>query len=414
MFLFSFSSAEFIEELEVLVVDSNNRSMEGVAVWTNYQINSIKGYVTTNKQYTSSRGIVNLRLINNEFQEKLTKTEYTLYLEYMGQQQSHVVDAKSGRRSRTYFFDINRATIRVFDEYKGGIITNVTILDVTKETASNGYAVFNLPDGEYEVIVDFAGSKQNFPFVMEGDTLVEIPLTEYTLDVKLVDDKNSPLNGTIKLVGKTWDVLNGEKTIKFTAIPPVTIEGFSHSKSIVKEVDPKLIKEVVLPIDFHGPEISGISYKKTNRGYELALSISDTGMYATGIDTKINPPIVRYSVTSEDDKSMERTLNLLSSGADRYTITLTDIPDNAVVDYEIWASDLSSNEVSYSDSFLAVPQQPQVPQEPTTPVEPSTSDWELGEVFKWILIGLGVIVFILIVYAVIKLKKEMRDDKQKL
>ncbi len=414
IFLFSISSAAFIEELEVLVVDSNNRSMEGVAVWTNYQLNSIKGYVTTNKQYTNSRGIVNLKLTNTEFQEKLTKTEYTLFLEYMGQEQSHTVDAESGRRGRTYYFDINRATIRVFDEYKGGIKTNVTILDVTKETASNGYAVYNLPDGEYEIIVDFQGSKQTHPFIMEGDTLVEIPLTEYELDIELVDDKGSYLNGSVKAAGKTWTVDNGKANIKFVAIPPVLIEGIYEGRVVSKEVDPKLVNEVVLPIDLNGPEISGISQKRTNNGYELSLSISDTGKYATGVDTKISPPIVRYSVTKEEQKSQERTLNLLAATGERYSISLTDISDNAVVDYEIWAKDLSGNEVSYSDSFLAVPNQqdPEQPSDDPQIIGPdSPEDLELGEVFKWILIGLGVVVLILIGYAVIKLKSEMREDR---
>jgi len=412
IFLFSISSAAFIEELEVLVIDSNDRSMEEVAVWTNYQINSIKGYVTTNKQYTNQYGIVNLKLINNEFQEKLTKTEYTLFLEYMGQQQSHILDAKSGRRSRTFSFDINRATIRVYDIYKGGIKSNVTILDQTRETSNTGYAVFNLPDGDYQIVVDHSGSKQVFPFEMKGDTLVEIPLTEFDISILLLDDKGNPLNGTVKLIGETHSVLNGKKTLKITAIPPILIEGFSGSKEVSKEFDPKITNEVVLPIDINPPEITGVTYKKNIRGYELSVSILDTGIYATGLDTQINPPLIIYSMTTAGEKTPERTLNLLPSGSDRFTITLTDISEDSVIDYEIWASDLSSNTASYTDTFLAGSEQqgPTIPM-PIPDTKPEQSELELGEVFKWILIGLGVVVLILIVYAVIKLKSEMKEEK---
>jgi len=415
VFLIGVPFAEFIEELDVLVVDSNNRSMEGVSVWTNYQLNSIKGYVTTNKQYTGQDGIVHLKLINNEYQESLTKTDYTLFVEYMGEQQSHTVDVESGRRSRTYYINISQATIRVFDEYKGGLKANVTILDVTKETGDSGFVFFNLPGGEYGVIVNYANSVQKYPLLMEGDTLIEVPLTEYSLNVSLVDDKGSSLNGTIKVAEKTWDVYNGKVKIKFTAIPPVLIEGMADNNAVAKEINPKLVKEVIISIDTHEPEISGVTQTKTSSGYDLSLIISDTGTYATGVDTKINPPTLKYTITDKEEKGQERTLNLLNSNGDQYKISLTNIPENAVVDYEVLASDLSSNKVSYSNSFLASPpiQPIEKPKQNTTVIGPdSPGDLEIGEVFKWILIGLGFIVGILILYAVFKLKTEMKEENK--
>jgi hypothetical protein len=388
--------------------------MEGVAVWTNYQLNSIKGFVTTNKQYTDKYGIVNLKLTNTEYQESLTETEYTLFVEYMGEQQSHKIDAESGRRSRTYYINISQVTIRVFDEYKGGLKANVTILNTTKATGSGGFTFFNLPKGDYEAIIDYTNSNETYQFTMEGeDILIEIPLTEYELNVSFVDDKGNPLDGIIKVADKTKEVENGFVNIKFTAIPPIIIEGTAENKVVTKEIDPKLVKITTLSFDIHGPEISGVSQVKTDKGYDLVFNIEDTGQFATGVDTKINPPKFSYYIIKNEQKGQEKVLTLLKDGETQYRVTLTDITDDSVINYEITATDLNANEVKYSNSFLATaPIGPVIQNQSKPDPDPIVrEEWSLSEVFKWVLVGLGIVVFILIVYTIFKLKKEAKKEK---
>lgn len=414
--LFSLSFAEFIEEVDILVVDAKNRSVEGAEIWADYQLNSIKGFVTTDRQLTDRYGLLHLRLINTEYQEALTEYEYTLYVEYAGQQQTMKIDARSGRRSRTFFLDLYQVAVRIYDEYAGGLKANVTLLGQTKETSENGYAFFSAPVGEHEIVINYHGSILREPISVSDDVYLEVPLTTYHLDVYIVDDNGESLDGTVYIAESFWGTEDGKAETIFMATPPVLVKVVSESRESIVEVDPRSKTEITVPIDIHGPKINNVDYKKTATGYEISSNIYDSGLYASGLDIEDFPPKIEYTITEQNEKKSERAASLVYQAGDVYSIDLTNIPDNSIIDYEIIAKDNQGNEAFYIGTFVAEPKhvingepKPPGPDGPGLRPEPGIGGFQLDEIFKWVLIAIGIFVVILIIYAVFKLKREMGD-----
>ena len=106
----------------------------------------------------------------------------------------------------------------------------------------------------------------------------------------------------------------------------------------------------------------------------------------------------------------------IHGNGDVYSIDLTNIPDNSIIDYEIIAKDNQGNEAFYIGTFVAEPEhiingepKPPGPDGPGLGPEPGIGGFQLVEIFKWVLIAIGIFVVILIIYAVFKLKREMGD-----
>ncbi|MCD6279908.1 hypothetical protein J7J26_04030 [Candidatus Micrarchaeota archaeon] len=342
--------AGYVEKKDIIVIDAKTRAVQGASVIVEHQLNSIDGIVNTTAFYTDNSGKASIRFINNEYQDSLTDYNYKVYVTYMSHHKTISLTAGQGPKSVSVQLPIYELIIHTYDQNNKPLIANVTVLNMTRETNSNGIAVFAAEDGTYDVHVTKDGVTKTFSVTVAGnDGYIDIPLSVYNVTLNVADDNGKKLNGTLTYNNQTCDISYGVCNIKVIGEDEFTVKINYDNKSITKTLIAQ--DNINLIIDKTPPIIDNVKVITGTNKVTIQADITDPGINPSGISND-ELPYVAYTANYQGSPPEESKATMLPFGKG-YLVDLP-IKKNCQLQYVIYAKDKEGNLASYSGDEVIV------------------------------------------------------------
>ena len=407
LLLLNIPAAWYTEKLTVQALDQQYRPVQGAQAYVEYQLNDASGTVKTKPKATNESGLVDILFTDYEQVESSTDYSHILYVTYGTQNKTANLIADNGTSSKFYQMVVEAyyAVVKVHNQRGTPLDVNITVAGQTKASDSGGRAVFQLPPGSYNVRVEKGEYVKNANLVLSGttgDQPVDVLVGEYSLDVSVKDENNTPVSSARVSVGGQEEDTNASGTAHFENISNPDQEVSVRYGQYTKNFNMMLDKDGKLSVgfDLSAPIIKKLDVVVSKGGAgTVSLFVDDAGVAASGIDSVI----VKYTVNG-----VENNLPTYSTGFDTFEAKIPVQPPNTLVDYLVMISDKQGNIVSQGGNYLvpaAAEQQPQN-QTPAGQTTPSSSNVSLE-----MLMG-GAVALIIVIAAAVYLFKSRKADHE--
>gem|GEM_PF-858177 len=340
-------SAAYTENLTVQVFDNYFRPVEGAQAYVDYELNSVKGRITTKPKPTDATGHVSILFTNYEPVEKETDFAYTLYVKYGDQLASASLIAADLANmtyyveNRTYTMQVESyiAFVRVIDQNGKPLQANVTAGKATKQTDSSGSVFFALSPGNYTVKVERNDLVKNIPLALEnatGDQSLDVLLSYYRLDLRVQDDRRRPLSAQVEVNGMSAQT-DSDGFVHFENITTNTPQVIVVHGQGIRRIQPNLQAGSSLEVTFdvNKPSIKDqYSVISASGVGTIRFFVEDSGPEASGVDT--------VSV-SYDVAGVQNSLSVYTIGYNSFEAKIPAQPAGTLVKYSISVSDKEGN-----------------------------------------------------------------------
>ena len=395
LLLLDIPTAWYTEKLTVQVWDQQYRPVQNAQAYVEYQLNDVAGMTKTKPKPTNESGFAEILFTDYEEINASVDNSYTLYVQYGNQTKTAGLIAENGTSSRMYQMVVEAyyAIVRAYDQKGAPVAANVTINNQRKETDAGGNALFQLPPGSYNVRVEKGSYVRNLDLALggaSGDRSLDALLGDYSLDVAVKDENDTPISSALVRIDGQEISTNGSGMAHFENITDpeqsVTVKYQQYTKKFETMLDRE--GKLAVVFDLSAPVIKAlhVTISKSGAG-TVSLFIDDTGPSASGIDSVI----VKYTVNG-----MENSLPTYSTSYDTFEAKIPSQPPSTLVEYLVMITDKEGNIVSQDGNYLvpAIAEQQPQNQSPGNTTEPI-----LSNVSTEMLIG-GVVALVIVISAI--------------
>ncbi|MEM2963357.1 MAG: hypothetical protein QXW70_04015 [Candidatus Anstonellales archaeon] len=338
--------AEFAADLNIQVADQDLRPIENAKVEVTYQLNSIRGRVTTSPKYTDSNGMVSIRIVNTEYNTAKTDKNFVVVATYGGE--SNSVSYTVDTHPSVIVVQVPAYIVNVFVRDQNGRVLSakVTARGVEKTTDASGRVFFHIPPGQTQIEANYNGVKKRMNLDVSSDTSWEFIYPLYSLTVNVVDEMGRPLGATVG-IGSQYINTDAYGKAKFQNVPQDSPEVTVQYGNVEKTLNPYLPseKEITVAFDNSPPQISDISAGYINGFVKLRAKIVDIGKYASGFGEG-----TQFYVTYRVDGNRRQT-EMYPVGGFYYEADLQTLMKSAEIPYTIVAWDKEGNRNSVSGMY---------------------------------------------------------------
>jgi hypothetical protein len=262
-------------------------------------------------------------------------------------------------------------------------------------------ALFYLGRGMHGYLVSYLDGSQAGNLNITDDASVEVVLRSHNVTLEVMDDFGSPLPVSLLIFNSTFRLENGTfgpvKT--FGAEIPYRTEygGIVQEGTIVPSETPN----ARIIYDIHAPLFGTIRPEMNAGRYRLVISASDPGSAPSGVNFQSMK--VTYRVEPAEPATPWNTAVTFTSGRDTVTAEFPEFPPHSIVSFRVGMSDNAGNKASIEGKFSTLAAPPSNNTQNQTNTQPNAGQ-EQGIPLSYIFIG--VIVVLLIVYAVFRIKSQ--------
>lgn len=351
----------FNDSFDVKVIDAKFRPIEGAWLTVTYQYSQTfaNKYTKTNPGQTDKNGIRHYDVQNYEPYEDKVDCKIIIYgLIDQSVNATTIVANSHADPVIVYLSTAYKLTV-VSKDGQGRILPGITVTldnNESKVTDSVGMATFWVTARNITYIANYLKAKAIGQMDIVGDTTYEIKFKEYIFDIYLQDDKGNPLNGTVTVLGKTYQLGKDGRfhknetwgnTVSYTA----TYRGIT--KTGLMNLDRKT-KETVL-FDIHAPTFSDVKYETVNDIPRLKITILDGGASSTGVDT--SSITVRYK-EGDDSTAAWSNARVFTYGKNTWIAEFQKLKPGVIVNFRIEAKDKEGNSATIDGKFVTQKQAP--------------------------------------------------------
>jgi len=348
----------YTEHLIVQVFDQNYRPVEGAEVYVNYQLNHLAGFVNTKPKVTNRTGEADLLFSNYEEIESDTDRTYTLYVKYGNQLYS---SGRIAENSTERIVPVRRTSmevaayllsVNVVTQERKPLPARVTVGKKALDTDQYGRIIFQLAPGEYTVSAAANGAVRSKEVNVSQDTATEIVIGLYSLQVRVIDERNRPLVAMVD-VGGISKPTGEDGTAAFYNITSATPEVIVGYNNTYKHFTPnlELSRSLEAVFDLSRPSISELHVSLSKSGVgEISLFAEDAGTAASGIETVL----VSYQI-----EGVTRTVPAYSVGYNTFEAKIPAQPPGTLVRYTVKVADKDGNTAVQEGNYLVPEEKPQ-------------------------------------------------------
>lgn len=343
------SFAWWSESIDVWAIDSGGRSVEGAEVTIVYQSSACDKHDAISKK-TGPDGIAHFEFMNTVLETGVVgggcvERSYTITTSYAGIANS-TVGIVGSKKQYVIVLPLVRYTVSAVG------FNNITLPGAFAVISGNRYlsdagGILRLyvPIGRAtDVEIGFGNISRKMRVNIGSDTFETVALPVYNLRIRLFDEDERRISGTI---------IVGSLSAAATETEDAVFERFPYSSAILlvksdgkeKTVSVNITAERLdIYIDFSPPAIRDITASATEKkNVRVAATISDDGKHASGLATS---PVVRYRF---ENATAWNELKMYQTAAKAFEATVPAAGND--FDYEIVAVDNQGNENKYSASF---------------------------------------------------------------
>jgi hypothetical protein len=348
--LLSLPHALFTELVHVQVFDQSFRPVEGAAVYANYQLNAVTGYVDSKPKFTNSSGYADVLITNYEEIAGDTDYSYTVYVKYgtFSNATGVIADGNATLYTRSVTLIVPSVWLYVYvkDQNGQGIPALVTINDQSKRADATGQAAFQLPPGNYTVAAENNGALSTARVTgLDSDRALPMEIGLYPLKVRVMNDQKQPLSATVD-VDNLEQNTDANGTASFTNItsyqPQVVVKYGDTFRRFTPNL--KLQSSLDAVFDVTPPVIEELHASVSSSGVgTISLFAEDPGPLASGVDTVS----VSYMVGG-----VENTVPAYTIGYNSFEAKIPAQSPQTLVKYTVRVSDKEGNTVSEEGNYV--------------------------------------------------------------
>lgn len=358
--------AGFTETLNIKVIDSQYRPIEGASVIVNYQKDRTtnKGFVNSTTQYTGENGSVSVTIRNTEAFQNRVDCTVTIYAEYDGVIVQRKIEAqKHSAELQVQFSNAYLLYLRVVDRYGAPIAnTQVRINDMYRNTSGEGYAPVIVNEGTVDVAVPYLEGVISEQIDITQDLTYTLQARVYSFRLSVVDDAGRPLDAQIFVEGDEY--YGSEVEISEIALANPEVKAVYGTLEKSPAVDLSQESEYKVSFDLTPPQISDIEVVERNDELRIMFFLTDPNTLSSGPD--LDETTVTYTVGGVTETAVPYAY----SGA--YAADIPKPPENTILRFTITTHDMEGNMNSLNGEYLITPEEeepvPQV-QEPEEVLE---------------------------------------------
>jgi len=284
---FAACKAGFTDNLTIRTLDKSLRPVEGANVTITYQLDetTAKGYYTAPVKTTNENGIVNYTNIKNlETFDSKVDCDIGINLTFDKKKIAKKVEALAHQQVIDFVLDAYRIFIKVIDE-KGKPIDNALVwINERKKTSKNGTVELAALAGETRVYAKYLDGKTEQVIEVINDTTLTLQFTFYDLMISVRDDKDIPLQSTIKVGDSTYQT-NDEGELSLTKLvgPYKNVRIIYESKEKVLDIDLTSHNRYLVVFDNSKPTIKNVNVIEEPDKIKVVITAVDEGEGPSGI-----------------------------------------------------------------------------------------------------------------------------------
>ena len=403
-------NTSYTDNLKIRSLDMNSRPVEGAVVYVYHQYSGSIGsnggtYHTTGPLITDASGIVNAKVSNIEQTAKLLDCEIKINASYGGAFRKITVIANSHPEHIDLKLDVYPVSIFVRDQ-KGAPIqgAKITMRNETRETDASGLAKFYSIAGKADYFASYLDAKASGLIDVTNDTVYGIVIPTYAITIRIIDDSGNPLGASITISNKTVFLPDGlysqDKIFGDEIVFSTSYSGIVKNLKIYPAVD----NSHTVVYDRTAPtiDIDNIKKEEIAGKVRLTISVSDSGLYPSGINT--SSVAVAYREEGREDLGWASATTYISK-KDIFVVDFPGFEPNSLVQFKIDVMDNEGNRATATGRFAT-----SIPQAPTNntnqqPSEEPQGGFPLPEAI------IGVIIIVFVIYLFMRIKG-MKEENQ--
>ncbi len=277
-------SARFFDTLNIRVLDTKLRPIEGASVTVTYQLDksTSKGYFTTPPRLTSKDGNITITIRNLEQFQSQVDCDIIVDATLDGKSLSKTITAENHPIFIDFKMDVFTLRVLVVDERNSAITGAEVFVNNRNKTTEFGIADFKVFSGKSRVFVKYLGGKDETEVDVTDDLTTTVQLIFFKLKIYTSDENEDPLNTKITIDDKTYDVsgeLNLDKIIGQYHTATINYQG--REKTI--DLDLAENTEYSTNFDVSSPKIKKVDVFEEGNKIRVVVITEDEGKFASGV-----------------------------------------------------------------------------------------------------------------------------------
>ena len=399
----------YTDNLKIRPLDMNSRPIEGATIFVYHQYSGSFGtggtYHTIGPLITDSSGLAYAKVSNIEQTAKLLDCDIIINASDGGTSSKVTVIANS----HPEFIDV-KLNVYPLDFYvrdQSGFPIQGATVSINSETHStdqNGLARFYSKAGDVNYFLSYLDAKQSGKIEVINDTTFGIVIPTYSVSIDIVDEMGNPLSSSITISNKTIVLPDGRYSAD--KIFGNEIDFSTEYAGLVKylKLYPGVDNSQIVVYDRSSPtiDIGGVVKEEVDGKVRLTISVSDPGLYPSGIDT--SSVSVTYRVESGNETSWSTATTYISK-KDTFIVDFPEFGPSSLIQFKMDVSDKEGNKASATGRFAT-----KAAVIPTNGTNPQPNPDIEGE-FPLLEAVVGVLIIIFVVYLLVRIKG-MREENQ--
>jgi hypothetical protein len=394
----------YSDSFDVRVLDASLRPVQNASVVVTYDRGVTFGsqYFTTPPKYTDSNGKVHFDLINQGTNTRELDCSIVITASIAGGSNTTTVIATAHGKTVdvpiTYVYPVR---FYVRDE-TGNPLSNatVTLSGLGKTTGADGLAAFFIDAGEHNYLASYLDGGQPGHLNVSRDVTYEVIMRAYKVTVEIVDDFGRPLQSTLFIFNRTFQLEDGK--FEYDRTFGSEIPYRADYKTIIKEgaVVPSVNPKARIIYDIHAPLFGKITPEREGGRYKLVIRLSDPGSNPSGVD--FGSLKLAYRREPADPTTPWNPAVTYAGANETVVAEFPALPSGSIVSFMASVKDTAGNQASIEGTF-STPAAPVNNTQNQTIPQPNVEEEQktrLAYVF------VGVIAAILIVYVVFHIKSQ--------
>lgn len=410
-----FSLSVWTEDVEVHVVDSKLRGIEGASVEIHYQREKFPltsgVFDGLSKGNTDYNGAYRTTITDVVTPEESIVREYVVFGAYLGRTTSTTVKCNSNDKS---YCSIEQPKVLMLQlpAYKLTVIAtdqngaplqgaSIRVGSITRASNSQGAVEFMLIAGEQQTVYGtYSQMTSQTTAKLTNDSTVHVVFPMYEVQLTIVDENGTPVQAKVMGAGTTMHS-DADGRVRFRAIPLYNVTFTIEANKRIKTVEYRLTKNLdeKIVFDTSAPVFRSVEVKRESEDANpiVTVFVEDVGRDAVGL--RQNQPIILvYSVNGSTSKQIE--MYPVSSKEFRTALPKYDTADYA---YSIRAYDGDGNLAVYEGTYSVRSKNiVNNTTENNTGVAAAPSEGGVN----WVMVIGGVLFLVILIFVVKKWKEE--------
>lgn len=345
--LFPILFAWWSENIDIWVIDPKGRSIPNANVTIVYQTTACNKHTSLTKT-TDVSGRVHFDIMNMVEEggvPECVEKSYPMTATYGGVSNTTIGVVKS-ETEYLVMLPLVRYTARVVGMQNNTLVPSYAIFAGNRYTSdSKGVvSVFVPATRSSNVDIGFGNVTKAVKVDSSSDREETVVLPVYILEIRLFDENEKRINGTIN-AGGVISVATDTEAAVFNNFPYSSINATVFSGGEQREVSIIVTSpQLDVYVDFSPPTIREVTATTTSKGNaQISAAVAEDGKHASGLASN---PIVRYKLANTTAWAESK---MFPTATKKFEATV--LVSNTDFEYEILAFDNQGNEKKYVSSF---------------------------------------------------------------